>query len=174
MLSNCAHCGASLLANAEVQARGLGEAARAARARRLEVLKNERRFATALARKMRVIYALVVACFVAIIVGANVVNALDLIPDPATGEQILARDAGLSVLALFVFGTVHFWRRSWRERAKNAVRAVVLRYAGSEVLGVDALATWMNVYWSDAYQVYDLAWADRSRAVACKATPRSR
>lgn len=167
MLSNCAHCGASLLATAEVQARGLGEAARAARATRLEALRNERSFATALARKKRVIGTLVIAWGVALIAVANVVNALDLVPNPATGEEIVARDACLSVLALVVLGTVHLWRRSWRERAKNVVRAGVLRYAGREVLGVEALTTWMNVYWLDDYRVYDLASAHRSHAAAC-------
>jgi len=48
------------------------------------------------------------------------------------------------------------------------VNTVLLRYAGREVRGLDALAGWMNVYWSDKYYVYDLSSALYGHAAACE------
>lgn len=165
MLASCAHCGASLLANSETRARGLGQAALATRAARLAALQSERYFATRLARKTRVMSWLVPVNVVAVPAIAALLFSLSSLPDAET--QALGC-AAASVLALLVVSALGLWRRSLQQRADNALREVVLRHAGREIRGVEGLAAWMNAHWSDRYHVYDLSGAFRCRAAACE------
>lgn len=162
--STCVHCGASLVANAPIQARGLSSAARTAHAARLEALKSERYFAVKLARKNRFLSYQPAVFAIGLPAIAAPLFAFSDLPDAST--QALAA-AAASVLAVGVVAVVTSWRKGQRARAANAVAVVATAYAGKPVIGVDAIAQWLNEHWSDAYYVYDLSSASDSQAISC-------
>jgi hypothetical protein len=162
--STCVHCGASLLANAQIQARGLSTAARTAHTARLEALKSERYFAVTLARKNRFFSYQPAVFGIGIPAIAAPLFAFSDLPDAST--QALAA-AAASVLAAGVVAAVMTWRKGMRARAADAVAPLAAAYAGTAVVGVDGIAKWLNQHWSDAYYVYDLSSASDSQSVSC-------
>ncbi len=162
--ATCSHCGASLVATAQVQTRGLSAAARVARAARLEALKSERYFAVTLARKNRVLSYLPAVCAIGLPAIAAPLFALSDLPDAST--QALGACAA-SLLALGIVGGVMIWRRRQNARAKNVIVALAAGHAGSPVIGVEGIAEWLDARWSDAYYVYDLSSASDAHAVSC-------
>jgi len=162
--STCTHCGASLLATARIQMRGLSAAVSAARVARLEALKSERYFAVTLARTNRFLSYLPAVFAIGLPAIAAPLFALSNLSDAST--QALGA-AGASILAVGIVGTVLLWRRVQQARAKKAVAAVATSHQGSSVIGVDGITKWLNVHWSDAYYVYDLSSASDSHSISC-------
>jgi len=163
LLSHCGYCGASLLAAAETRTRGLDEAARAARATRLEALTRERRFAVGLAQKYRIMGLWKRWCFVVILPVAALAFSLSDRPDI---EEKAPAMAGASVLALLGVLVVSLWRRARLGRAAAALRGIAAGADGSELRGTGAIAGWLNHHWWDAYPVYDLSFTFESPAAA--------
>jgi DNA-directed RNA polymerase subunit RPC12/RpoP len=162
--STCSHCGASLLATAQVQTRGLSAAAQAARAARLGALQNERHFAVALARKNRFLSYLPGLSAIGVPAIAALLFALSDLPDAAT--QALGASAA-SVVATGIVGAVLIWRKGQRAHAERAVLALATRYPGTPGSGVDGIAAWLDAHWADAYHVYDLSSASDSHSISC-------
>jgi predicted RNA-binding Zn-ribbon protein involved in translation (DUF1610 family) len=162
--SKCTHCGASLLATAQIRTHGLSAAAQAARAARLGALRNERYFAVSLARKNRFFSYLPALSVIGVPAIAAPLFALSDVPDAAT--QALGA-AAASVVAAGIVGVVAFWRKGQRARAEQAVLAVATRYPGQRGAGVESIAAWLDSHWSDAYYVYDLSSASESRSISC-------
>jgi hypothetical protein len=156
MLASCQYCGASLLANASVQTRGLDAAAAAARAARLEALKHERRFAQGLARRNRFMSRYGSVVFVGLPALASVVAWQSARADAREQAVFLAC---ASLVALVTLGSLALWQRRLLERTRSVVCA-----AGHELVGLAAVLDWLNTHWADDFYVYDLSSAERCRA----------
>ncbi|HEY3494965.1 MAG TPA: hypothetical protein VGK73_09775 [Polyangiaceae bacterium] len=161
--SHCVYCGASLLAGAETQGRGLVEAARAYRATRLDALKSERHFAVELAKTYRNMARFKAALLVLLPLGGTIALALGNQPDREIGTLA---GIGMTIAGTLILIGLSLRRRSELERAAAAVGSVARAGNGRVLSGTRAVAQWLNTHWWDEYRAYDLSFPYDSRAAA--------